>query len=141
MSYWSIVNNKIKNIIVVQICDHVLLKVGFVFNKVEIPNIYWRMVLFFKGSSGSCTENSNDRRQRMSLLLSCIICKEKLRNPISFLCFHSICKKCFEGIIRQQQSENCKSRGDIMLRCPSCDYQTSLYVIKLKKRRTESSLY
>eukprot|EP00105_Crassostrea_gigas_P033990 XP_019918138.1 PREDICTED: E3 ubiquitin/ISG15 ligase TRIM25-like [Crassostrea gigas] len=85
------------------------------------------------GSSGSCTENSNDRRQRMSLLLSCIICKEKLRNPISFLCFHSICKKCFEGIIRQQQSENCKSRGDIMLRCPSCDYQTSLYVIKLKK--------
>lgn len=85
------------------------------------------------GSSGSCTENSNDRRQRMSLLLSCIICKEKLRNPISFLCFHSICKKCFKGIIRQQQSENCKSRGDIMLRCPSCDYQTSLYVIKLKK--------
>lgn len=62
---------------------------------------------------------------KKSELLRCALCKGRTWDPITLHCLHSLCNKCFKVKVKEQQKENCDNNKDVMLDCPSCNYQTS----------------
>lgn len=83
---------------------------------------------FKQGSSES--KNSEGQRERISILLSCAICKEKSYNPITLHCLHSLCKECFEGNIREQLPDVCDLNSDVLFFCPISHLVTYLVICK-----------
>ncbi|XP_056000982.1 uncharacterized protein LOC130048364 [Ostrea edulis] len=64
----------------------------------------------------------------MSDVLKCVYCKMVLVEPMTLICLHSLCKKCFIKMNKEQQEgfdkESCKSA----LQCPACEYVSSLEI-------------
>lgn len=80
--------------------------------------------MYFEQESSE-SRNIEGFADKKSELLRCALCKGRTWDPITLHCLHSLCNKCFKVKVKEQQKENCDNNKDVMLDCPSCNYQTS----------------
>lgn len=79
--------------------------------------------MYFEQESSE-SRNIEGFADKKSELLRCALCKGRTWEPITLHCLHSLCNKCFKVKVKEQQKENCDNNKDVMLDCPSCNYQT-----------------